>query len=154
MLFNTKKEHIIQILEKDFHLFVITLQEEIRYDGKLNVIHFRGYALNVSDSYIINTSPIIEMLCDTVYDESLNYLKSIFIVDFKVSSSRYMNKGYGSLIMKELISYSKELKVKHISGQLSFVDIDEEYGNRRDMLHHFYKKHGFRIDNNNLILEL
>lgn len=50
------------------------------------------------------------------------------------------NKGYGSLMMDKLISYSIENDYTYIHGNLSNVDI-----NHKEMLHHFYGKFGFTI---------
>lgn len=108
-----------------------------------------GYTLDISESDIVNSVPIIEMWCEPNYNLKLNYLESIFIVNFQ-AKNYYINKGFGSLIMNELIRYSKSLDVYYISGELSSVDIgenDNDFSKKenRERLYHFYSKFGFEI---------
>lgn len=49
-------------------------------------------------------------------------------------------RGFGSIAMKTLIDYAKEIKVKKITGELSQVDVDHF-----DRLEYFYGKHGFEV---------
>lgn len=62
------------------------------------------------------------------------------ILPYPEKSKRYINKGYGSKLMEELLRYSKNKGVKAITGNLSLVDLDH-----KDRLHHFYEKFGFAI---------
>ena len=50
------------------------------------------------------------------------------------------NKGYGSLLMENLLAYAKEHHFTFIYGNLSEVDLGH-----KDRLHHFYQKFGFTI---------
>lgn len=50
------------------------------------------------------------------------------------------NKGYGSLMMRELIAFGKQNNFKSIEGWISCVDLDHI-----ERLHHFYQKFGFEI---------
>lgn len=50
------------------------------------------------------------------------------------------NKGYGSLMMGNLLRYARENGFKSLYGNLSVVDLDH-----KDRLHHFYEKFGFTI---------
>lgn len=50
------------------------------------------------------------------------------------------HKGYGTLMMAELLRYSSQIGVNTIRGKLSSVDY-----NHKNRLHMFYKKHGFEI---------
>lgn len=66
------------------------------------------------------------------------------------------NRGYGSVMMKELIEYSKKNEYTQINGWLSKVDY-----NHKERLYHFYQKFGFEIIQNeegmkfaDIILEL
>lgn len=148
-LFNNKKETIVSILEHSSKIFVITLKTELNYDGRLKEFFLYGYTLDMMKCDIIKSTPIIEMWCEPKYNFDLNYLESIFIVDFQAKSS-FINKGYGTLIMNELIRYSQILDVYYISGDLSSVDIgenDTDLKNKenRERLYHFYPKFGFII---------
>lgn len=49
-------------------------------------------------------------------------------------------KGYGSLMMAELLKYASQIGIHIIRGNLSLVDSDH-----KSRLHAFYKKHGFDI---------
>lgn len=53
------------------------------------------------------------------------------------------NKGYGSLMMRELIVFGKQNNYKSIEGWISSVDLDHI-----ERLHHFYQKFGFEITPN------
>lgn len=50
------------------------------------------------------------------------------------------NKGYGSLMMEQLLEYAGENGIAYIHGNLSEVDLEH-----KDRLHHFYEKFGFLI---------
>lgn len=71
-----------------------------------------------------------------------NYLKIGDISEF--SNSKYINKGIGSMMMKELLSYAESNNYQEIRGELSIVDNDH-----KDRLHHFYQKFGFEITETN-----
>lgn len=148
-LFNNKQETIVSIIEHSSKVFVITLKTELNYDGRMKKFYLYGYTLDISESDIVNSVPIIEMWCEPNYNLKLNYLESIFIVNFQ-AKNYYINKGFGSLIMNELIRYSKSLDVYYISGDLSSVDIgenDNDFSKKenRERLYHFYSKFGFEI---------
>lgn len=72
----------------------------------------------------------------TVYKEQ----KKIAIEDIWCKKN---NKGYGSLMMRELIEYAKQHGIKYIDGWLSGVD-----ANHLERLYHFYHKFGFIITPN------
>ena len=66
--------------------------------------------------------------------------RSILIGDIIHTQNRNYNKGYGSLMMKKLIEYTKENGYTLIHGNLSLVDADH-----KGRLYHFYEKFGFII---------
>lgn len=82
----------------------------------------------------IGKMPKAMMLC-TIMSEDM-----IFIGDIRHYSDKDYCKGYGSLMMQELIAYAKENGYKIICGNLSKVDLDH-----KERLHHFYEKFGFEI---------
>lgn len=146
--FNDSKENILKIVSHDSQLFLITYKQEIDYKGTMSEFEYNGYILKKQK--LFSKKPFITMLCSPRYNENPNYLKSIFIVDFK-SDPIYRDKGFGTIIMNELIQYAKNLNVKYISGELSFVDIgkddeDDSCKEKRERLYHFYPKFGFIIE--------
>lgn len=67
-------------------------------------------------------------------------LRAIVISDIECKMN---NRGYGSVMMEELIEYSRQNEFAHINGWLSKVDYDH-----KDRLYHFYQKFGFEIIQN------
>lgn len=61
----------------------------------------------------------------------------LFIGDF---SSNIENKGYGSILLQNVIKLAKQLGCKTIGGNLSSVDSDHF-----DKLRHLYEKYGFEV---------
>lgn len=64
-------------------------------------------------------------------------LRLITISDIECQKS---NRGYGSIMMKELVKYARQNEFKQINGWLSKVDYDH-----KERLYHFYQKFGFEI---------
>ena len=56
------------------------------------------------------------------------------------NENRDYNRGYGSLMMENLLAYAKEHNFSYIYGNLSKVDLDH-----KERLHHFYRKFGFAV---------
>lgn len=146
--FNDSRENILKIVSHDSQMFLITYKQEIDYKGTVTEFEYNGYILKKHKSCL--KKPFITMRCYPRYNEEPYYLKSIFIEDFK-SDPNYRDKGFGTIIMNELIQYAKKLNVKYISGELSFVDIgkddeDDSCKDKRERLYHFYPKFGFIIE--------
>lgn len=59
-----------------------------------------------------------------------------------------VNQGYGTLMMEQFLEYIKVFPVNEITGYLSSSDLEE----RRELLHHFYKKFGFDISEDEKLL--
>ena len=76
---------------------------------------------------------------DWICHMSLRYLKGgeAYIIDWH---SRIENSGYGSILMKHLISFLASADFSSITGFISPVDFDHE-----KKLRHFYTKFGFTI---------
>lgn len=86
--------------------------------------------------YIVhNKRSFGKIIC--LIDKELNIIK---ISDIECKKS---NRGYGSVMMKELIKYARQNEFKLINGWLSKVD----YGHK-ERLYHFYQKFGFEIIQN------
>ena len=66
---------------------------------------------------------------------------TILIGDIRhYKENSHYNRGYGSLMMEELLGYAKENGFSYIHGNLAQVDLDH-----KERLHHFYRKFGFII---------
>lgn len=74
----------------------------------------------------------------------------ILLGDF---NSRVENKGYGSILLQNLIKLGKELGIKRINGNLSTVD-----SGHFDKLEYLYTKYGFKVkirgDTGKILFEL
>lgn len=74
----------------------------------------------------------------------------LFIGDFE---SDIQNKGYGSILLRNVIELAKTLDLKKITGNLSAVDSDHF-----DKLDYLYSKYGFKVsisrDNGTILLEV
>ena len=82
----------------------------------------------------INGKKISSMKC--VVEE-----KAILIGDIEpFRNHKDFNKGYGTMMMNELLSYAKQNNINEVYGYLSAVDIDH-----KERLLHFYTKFGFEI---------
>ena len=71
------------------------------------------------------------------YQNELSKYTYLYIDDFLVTEQ---NIGNGSLLMENLIKYTKSQDFMYIYGMLSPVDKDHF-----DKLYYFYKKHGFEV---------
>ena len=80
----------------------------------------------------INGKKISSMKC--VVEE-----KAILIGDIEpFRNHKDFNKGYGTMMMNELLSYAKQNNINEVYGYLSDVD-------HKERLLHFYTKFGFEI---------
>ncbi|WP_250886519.1 GNAT family N-acetyltransferase [Bacillus sp. SM2101] len=66
--------------------------------------------------------------------------KILDLADIQVQK-QYINKGYGSILLKTLKEIAIEKGVKEITGWISPADRDHV-----DRLKHFYEKHGFEVN--------
>lgn len=153
-MWNESAEQIMAFTEHCGMTFAITVQEmptiEI-YDTQSKddfrqEIWFRGY---LPEESMINRMPnqISVMRCFIHYRYDYDRLirNYMYIHDFTVSLQK-QGKGFGSLIMRNVKQYALNSNLEYISGRLSEVDTSPQMGNRREMLEHFYRKHGFIID--------
>lgn len=97
------------------------------------VINHEGFSLNVR----LCVKNIRKARISCVIEEPA----TIFIEDIICDNNRDINKGYGSQMMRELISYAEQNGFKRIWGNLSNVDMDH-----KERLYHFYEKFGFDIE--------
>ncbi|NRS52072.1 N-acetyltransferase [Brevibacillus sp. HB2.2] len=66
---------------------------------------------------------------------------SLFILDIKVRI-KDANKGHGTILMEQLKANAKQHNKREITGDLTPDDLSDH----GDRLVHFYKKHGFEIE--------
>ena len=83
----------------------------------------------------VGKEPIVEMICERQKDKLLlGDIREVFYRD------KSINKGYGTILLKELFEYANKKHISNIYGHLSLVDYDH-----KDRLIYFYEKHGFEI---------
>jgi len=64
--------------------------------------------------------------------------KTLLIGDIE---AHFENRGYGSLMLSNIITLAETLKIHEIKGNLTSTD-----SGHFDKLEHFYKKHGFCVE--------
>ncbi len=159
---NQSTEQIMTFLKHDFLTFAITVQEmpiikiydTQNTDDFRQEIVFRGYILEQSIHEKVPVS-IGSMRCFVHYRFDYDNLirDYLFMQDFSLTAA-YRNKGYGSLMIQYVQNYARENRLYYIKGWLSDTDTSPHMGNQREILHHFYKKHGFIIDGNSIYCSL
>lgn len=89
------------------------------------------------------------MKCVLYEEEKEIFIGDIYVCKHSSSSERYLpyvNKGYGTLLMNELLSFARAHDYKRISGKLEKFDGNSFYDpDHRDRQIHFYKKFNFKI---------
>ena len=144
-MFNQDKRNITHYVPHDHRLWLIAVEEthDWRREGQLTDCFFELFDLrndrtpNYWYSYI---------WAEMNYDPDYKYLTGVTIREFRTRAGQ-VNKGYGSVLMREFIDYMALLIGKEckISGWLSPVDEEnEENHQRRD---HVYRKFGFEFIN-------
>ncbi|MED1746654.1 hypothetical protein [Brevibacillus borstelensis] len=71
--------------------------------------------------------------------------KHMRIADIRIEGNR-VNRGYGSIVMGEILKLAHQLEIKYITGWISGVDWDHI-----ERSEHFYRKFGFDCVLNHLI---
>lgn len=104
------------------------------FNNKKAQVYVCEYEPLIVIKVVLKTTTISKMLC-TLKDDV------IVIGDISpYSNKKYYSKGYGSMMMNELIKFAIKKKYNKIKGELSIVDVDH-----KERLLHFYKKFGFQI---------
>ena len=96
--------------------------------------------LVIFDAFV-RSKHVMRMQC-TKKDESTFLIGDIFC-KCEQDPWKYVNKGYGSKLMEAMLDFAAENDIHNIIGNLSIVDLDH-----KERLHHFYKKFGFTITEN------
>lgn len=71
--------------------------------------------------------------------------KHMRIADIRIEGNR-VNRGYGSIVMGEILKLAQQLEIKYITGWISGVDWDHI-----ERSEHFYRKFGFDCELNHEI---
>lgn len=66
--------------------------------------------------------------------------KEFFIADIHIHMKDY-NKGYGSLLMEQLLKLASKENIELITGNICGID-----WNHFERIRHFYRKHGFNVE--------
>lgn len=93
------------------------------------------FETSIFSKLAVNGTPISRIQCELQPDGTLLIGD---ILPFR--RKRDYCKGYGSIMMAELLKYASQIGVHTIRGNLSLVDIGH-----KNRLHAFYKKHGFEV---------
>jgi GNAT superfamily N-acetyltransferase len=98
-------------------------------------IHFHLRIRIISDKGVMIPDPNIHL---HVYRED----RHMKIADIKIEGN-HVNRGYGSIVMSEILKLAQQLEIKFINGWISGVD----WGHI-DRSAHFYRKFGFDVELN------
>lgn len=155
----SKAEIIVRILESDKDTLVVTYN--CTYDAGANLKSFvyRGYILEQNRT-LTKSNASIECSVHRKKRGKNEIAEYIYIMDLK-NDHNCRDRGIGSVLMNELKLFAKELKVRYISGRISYVDVgteDKQTEKQRlncERVYHFYEKHGFEIyDGDRIYLSL
>ena len=72
-----------------------------------------------------------------VIESDTDILIGDILHDYEIAD---FNRGYGTLMMEQLLVFARENHFHYIHGNLSTVDLDH-----KERLHHFYQKFGFVV---------
>ena len=100
----------------------------------------------IIDLYVGKKKYYRALNCLLYRNENKIHIGDIIVQDSKpYSYIKYVGKGYGSLMMNELIKFAKENGYTYIDGDI--VSTDDSNNNdptHRQRAIHFYKKFGFK----------
>lgn len=151
--FNEEPEDVIYLENIGDFIYAVTRKIELNHYGNLTKITLNGYELTLYRNTLEKFKSFIELVAESRYDAEHKHLTGLYIRDFLSNESK-RDCGYGSIMMEKFVEYAKTLKVQYIAGSLSFVDIgtDDKRTAQQvknlERLHHFYPKHGFKINGN------
>lgn len=137
---NESSEQILCVREHSGSQICITLSIEFDYKHSVSQMLFKIYKLDISG----NMSQICIGKSPCAINEN-----GFVIIDIGIEEL-YRDKGFGSVLLSEIINYSKYFDVAKVIGKISYMDVKEP--DAKDRLFHFYKKHGFVVDENIMTL--
>lgn len=145
---NGEEETIAYISTDPNERFYVTLQEKISFKGILQTITWCVCVPDPRDNDPLHVDRIATLDCRATYHDELKYLSGIMIVDCVVNEG-WRGRGFGSIVIEELIRYAERLDAQCIHGFLSWVDIgtpdDPQREEKRARLCRFYERHGFTV---------
>ncbi|NRF96177.1 hypothetical protein HQN89_35990 [Paenibacillus frigoriresistens] len=112
------------------------------------VIVYRMYYYDDQDDININlririiTDKGVKLLDPNIYLHVYHEAQHIQIADIRIEGAQ-VNRGYGSIVMSEILKLAHQLESKFIDGWISGVD----WGHI-DRSAHFYRKFGFDVELN------
>lgn len=134
-------------LEKEGHKVLHVAQN--RY-GETVMVYRLFYSDGMDDEDITLKVKVISKKGVKVPDSNVFLIvdhenKHMRIADIQIEGDR-VNRGYGSIVMEEVLMLARHFEIKYITGWISGVDWDHI-----DRSEHFYKKFGFHCDLNHEI---
>ena len=148
---STKHVDIVYMSPKGSPPFWVKLEEMVSPKGKLEKLVFTGYYFGpfADDSKEFEIIATMEcFLWDVEHFDPPEYIQGIFIGDFVVAEE-WRGKGFGSIVMQEVIRYAKQHGAQYINGLLSWADTEDERNEYsvelRQRLCRFFERHGFTV---------
>ncbi|MGN0552367.1 MAG: GNAT family N-acetyltransferase [Oscillospiraceae bacterium] len=139
---NGTAEHILCVREYSNSLICITCEVIYNIFQAVSSIDFKLYKLDNGGD--ISQNCIGKAACEIKND-------CMKLCDIGIDT-QYQGKGYGSVLMNEVVNYAMKLHIRKIKGEISQYDIDSS--DKRKRLYHYYEKNGFFIDEEKKIVYL
>ncbi len=98
--------------------------------------------ININMRIRIITDKGVKLADPNIYLHVFQEEQRIQIADIRIEGA-HVNRGYGSIVMNEIIKLAHQLGIKFIDGWISGVDWDHI-----DRSAHFYRKFGFDVELN------
>ena len=142
--YSRKHIDIVYMSPKGNPPFWVKLEEMFTPKGKLEKLVFTGYYFGpfADDSKEFEIIATMEcFLMDVELFDPPEYIQSIFISDFVVAEE-WRGKGFGSIVMQEVIRYAEQHGAQYIQSRLPWADTEDEL---RQRLCRFLERHGFTV---------
>lgn len=133
----------VEILNDSIKEIVYTKRQEPVLLVKPN----HEYDYNYPETYKLFTFTFGQLECFKIHFDL--YKDEIEIIDVVVIREEFHNKGYGTLLIQEVIKHGKDIGVKRIFG--SMVNDSGEHHQRQMS---FYSRNGFSLYGNNHKFEM
>lgn len=142
---NSSTPYHINCIEYIDNEYIIIATSYHESNGLLDSFSVKAYTqYSISN----NLYDVFSAELQLVYNSN-NYHKLVHAVLNIETHPKYTNRGYGSIVMRELLKIAVELEIPVIIGRLIPTVKDSDHQQR---LHHFYKKFGFEISTDDRII--